>query len=157
MAIPGISQRLHSLNGLIVATKDEVRIESLNAGIGNGAVRAKGNLKLDELSPSDMMADLIMDAVPVSLPGMLDMTLNANLRIAGTPDTTSLRNGRIAGWVVLSGYCHQPICFDGQKRKRKEALPPAEITFHICEHAFQCGSFRTYSFRVDTNSGSALH
>jgi autotransporter translocation and assembly factor TamB len=153
MAIPGISQRLHSLNGLIVATKDEVRIESLNAGIGNGAVRAKGNLKLDELSPSDMMADLIMEAVPVSLPGMLDMTLNANLRIAGTPDTT-IASGTV---VLLDGLYYQDIVINpfasmGQKRKRKEALPPAEITLpYMRNMRFNVDLSGRTPFRVDNN------
>lgn len=153
MVIPGISQRLHSLNGLIVATKDEVRIESLNAGIGNGAVRAKGNLKLDELSPSDMMADLIMDAVPVSLPGMLDMTLNANLRIAGTPDTT-IASGTV---VLLDGLYYQdivinPLASMGQKRKRKEAPPPAEITLpYVRNMRFNVDLSGRTPFRVDNN------
>lgn len=153
MAIPGLSQRLHSLNGLIVATKDAVRIESLSAGIGNGAVRAKGHLKLDALSPSDMMADLIMDAVPVSLPGMLDMALNANLRIAGTPDTT-IASGSI---VLLEGLYYQdivinPLASMGQKRKRKEAPPPAEITLPFMRNMrFNVDLSGRSPFRVDNN------
>jgi hypothetical protein len=49
MTIPGITQRLHSLNGSIVATRDAVRIESIRAGIGSGALTMTGDLKLKEL------------------------------------------------------------------------------------------------------------
>lgn len=153
MAIPGLSQRLHSLNGLIVATKDGVRIESLNAGIGTGSIRAKANLKLDALSPSDMVADLIMDAVPVSLPGMLDMSLNANLRIAGTPDTT-IASGSI---VLLDGLYYQdivinPLASMGQRRRRKEALPPAEITLpYVRNMRFNVDFSGRTPFSVDNN------
>lgn len=153
MAIPGLSQRLHSLNGLIVATKDGVRIESLSAGLGSGSIIAKGNLELDELSPSDMVADLVLDAVPVSLPGMLDMSLNANLRIAGTPDTT-IASGSI---VLLEGLYYQdininPLASMGQRRQRKEALPPPEITLPYVRNMHFSVDFSGRSpFCVDNN------
>ncbi|MBN1601777.1 MAG: translocation/assembly module TamB domain-containing protein [Chitinispirillaceae bacterium] len=153
MTIPGITQRLHSINGSIVATRDAVRIESIRAGIGSGVFTLTGDLKLKELAPADLKADITMDAVPVGMPDMLDLLVNSKLRISGTPDTTIV-SGVI---TLLDGLYYQdiiinPLASMNQPRRRKEAPPPQEITLpYLRNMLFNIDLSGRSPFRVDNN------
>ncbi|MBN1575007.1 MAG: translocation/assembly module TamB domain-containing protein [Chitinispirillaceae bacterium] len=152
MTVPGLSQRLHSLNGRILADPKKLRIETLRGNLDDGVFTMKGEVALDELAPSKMRAEITFSALPLGIPDMLDMVLNARLRLAGTPDTAQV-TGNI---TLLDGLYYQDVVinpFTGiGRRNRKEAAAPAEITMpYLRNMRFDVGVRARSPLRVDNN------
>ncbi len=152
MTIPGLSQRLHSLNGRILADPKALKIETLQGNLDDGVFAMNGEMALDELAPSKMRANITLDALPVGIPDMLDMVLNARLRIAGTPDTAQV-TGNI---TLLDGLYYQDVVINPLtgmgRRQRKEKAQPAEITMpYLRNMRFDVGVRARSPLRVDDN------
>lgn len=152
MSIPGLSGRLHSLNGQILADNKAVRIESLQGNIDNGMFSMNGEIKLKELAPSDLKANITLKDLPVGVPDMLDLVLDGKLDIGGNPDSTQI-TGDI---ILLDGLYYQdiivnPLAVVGP-RKRKVTPPPAENTTpYLKNMRFDIGVQARSPFRVDNN------
>lgn len=152
MTIPGLSGRLHSLNGNILADNKTVKIRSLQGNIDNGVLGMSGELKLKGLAPSDLSANITMKDLPVGVPDMLDLVLDGKLNIAGSPDSAQI-SGDI---ILLDGLYYQDIIINPLAgigpRKRKVSSPPAENTTPFLKNVrFDVGVAARSPFRVDNN------
>ncbi|HMA64161.1 MAG: translocation/assembly module TamB domain-containing protein, partial [Fibrobacterota bacterium] len=152
MSVPGLSGRLHSLNGHIFADNNAVKIKSLTGNIDNGSISMNGEIKLKGLTTSDLTANITLKDLPIGVPDMLDLVLDGKLTIAGTPDSTQI-TGDI---ILLDGLYYQDIVINplagmGQ-RKRKVSSPPAENTTPYLKNVrFDVGVQARSPFRVDNN------
>lgn len=153
MTVPGLTQRLHSLNGDIIADPKRVRIVEIKGKLDDGGLGIKGELELDNLAPSDLSVDIALDAVPAGVPDMLDIVIGGKLHMSGTPDTSQI-TGDI---VLLDGLYYKDISINplgivGGERKRKVKPPPAEYTApYIRNMRFDIGVQTRSAFRVDNN------
>lgn len=152
MTLPGISQRLNSINGRILGDQESVRIERIAGKLDEGDISLNGELKLDKLEPSDLTVEITLNKLPVNVPEMLDVMFDAKLRIAGNPDTTSIQ-GDI---VLLDGLYYQDIDinpFSGMgQRKRKEPVRQEEIRIpYLKNMKIDVGIQARSPFRVDNN------
>ncbi|MFP4680473.1 MAG: translocation/assembly module TamB domain-containing protein [Chitinispirillaceae bacterium] len=152
LTLPGLSQRLHSLNGQILADQSGIRVAQLRGNLEDGVFNMNGNMNLVDFAPSDINADINFEALPVSVPDMLDLVLDAELRVGGTPDTT-----RVEGDVtLLDGLYYQDVeinPFAGiGKRTRELPAPSPEITFpYLRNMIFDIAVKAQSPFRVDNN------
>lgn len=153
MTVPGITQQLHSVNGTIKADRKAVRIEKLQGNLDDGVFRMKGRLRLNELKPANLNAEVVFEALPLGLPDMLDMEIDGKLQISSTPDTTQV-TGDI---VLLDGLYYKdiiinPLAIVGGERKRKEAPVPQENTSPFLKNMrLDLGVQARSPFRVDNN------
>ena len=152
MSVPGLSQKLHSLNGHIFASPEAVHIESLQGNLDDGVLSMNGELKLDKLAPSDLRADITLKSLPVSVPDMLDLVLDGKLHISGNPDTTQF-TGDI---VLLDGLYYQdvvinPLAGMGQRKRKVTSAPVENTTPYLRNMRFDVGVQARSPFRVDNN------
>ncbi len=90
-SLPSLSTRLHDLNGRVLLTHDALRVDQLNGMLDTGAFELTGRLDLEAFKPKQLDARLTADALPLAVPDTLDVLLNADLRLSGTPDNSILR------------------------------------------------------------------
>lgn len=86
-----LSTRLHDLNGRVLLTPDALRVDQLNGMLDTGTFELTGRLDLEAFKPKRLDARLTADALPLAVPDTLDVLLNADLRLSGTPDNSILR------------------------------------------------------------------
>ena len=153
MILPEVTQRLHSLNGSIFVNREAIRIEKLRGNLDDGVVSMRGEVKLHNLTPADLKADITLQSLPVSMPDMLDLLLDGKLRIAGTPDTTIV-SGDI---ILVDGLYYQDIILNplagmGQRKRKKTEPQTSEIeTPYLKNMRFDVGVQARTPFRVDNN------
>lgn len=152
MTLPGLSQRLHSINGRIIASRSAVQLESLRGNLDDGSFVVRGEAKLDNFTPSDMRADIVLRMLPIGVPEMLDIVVDARLNIAGNPDTTSV-SGNI---VLLDGVYYQDIVINplsniGQRRRKETYTPEQTETPYLKNMLLNVGVQARSPFRVNNN------
>ncbi|NLW31864.1 MAG: hypothetical protein GXY77_10455 [Fibrobacter sp.] len=152
ITLPGISQRLNSINGRILGDQKSVRIERIAGKLDEGDISLNGELKLDKLEPADLTVEITLNKLPVNVPDMLDVMFDAKLKITGNPDTTSVE-GDI---VLLDGLYYQDIVinpFAGMgQRKRMEPVRSDESSMpYLKNMKIDVGIQARSPFRVDNN------
>ncbi|MBD3393018.1 MAG: hypothetical protein GF418_12995 [Chitinivibrionales bacterium] len=152
MDIPGTVQRLHSMNGHVVADRYAIRIAELSGRIDEGTVSMTGMIALRDLLPSSIEADIALSAVPVSVPDVADMVFDANLAVRGTPDTSSVRGAL----VLAEGLYYKDVSIrpleSVRKRERGESPPRRDIEVPFLRGMqFDVTVDAQTPFRVDNN------
>ena len=122
MTIPGIFQKLHGVNGKLRILPGELMIEAVNGTLDTGKVHLAGKIDLDGLRPSFVSITLDGTAIPLHVPDTLDMLLNAELLVLGSPGSSEIK-GRV---FVLEGTYYRDMrlsYIQHLSRRRREHLP----------------------------------
>ncbi len=153
VTLPGLYQRLHSFNGRIIADNRSVRIESVRGNIDNGSFAVSGEMKLEKFTPTDLSGRIDLRTLPVSVPDMVDLVVDAQIDFAGNADTS-----RVFGDIVLlDGIFYQDIAINplaniGQARRRETASAPPQIeTPYLRNMVLDIGIQARAPFRVNNN------
>lgn len=152
VTIPGLSQRMHSLNGQIIADQNEVKISSMQGNIDNGTFAVKSKISLNKLAPSDLQTEITLKSLPLSVPDMLDLVIDAKLRIDGNPDTTL-----VAGDIVLlEGLYYQdlvlnPLAGMRQRKPKQVSSSSDNTTPYLKNMRFDVGVKNRNPFTVENN------
>ncbi|MBU1172195.1 MAG: translocation/assembly module TamB domain-containing protein [Proteobacteria bacterium] len=88
--IPEFMQTVHDVNGTIRVTPQELTLTGLTGGLDSGRFEIQGSLGLEHLEPGALSLEIKGDALPFSMPDMLDMSVNTRMTITGTPDQAML-------------------------------------------------------------------
>lgn len=120
--IPETTQNLHDLNGKIHITPDQIRFENIAAGLDGGKLELGGQITLAKFQP--VSADMIfsVNALPIRVPNMLDMLLNARFHLSGTPEKSALQGET----VIVEGKYYRNVnlsllnMLQGVKEKKRE-------------------------------------
>jgi len=127
-AVPNIGQKVHNLSGTIRITPKMVMIDTLEGRMNTGRFSAAGTMELKGIRPAGVKLAIDAHGIPLQVPDMLDVLLNATLQIQGTPDK-SLVQGEV---VILEGTYYKDVNISllqvVGERKREEAPRPKEIT-----------------------------
>jgi translocation and assembly module TamB len=150
--VPNSGQKVHDLIGTIRLTPQMVTIDTLEGRMDTGRFSAAGTMELKGVRPTGV--NLVIDAhgIPLHVPDMLDVLLNATLRIQGTPDK-SLVQGEV---IILEGTYYKDLNLSilqvvGEK-KREEALRPKEVTLPFMKNMSMDISLRRRNpFVIDNN------
>jgi len=150
--VPNSGQKVHDLNGTIRITPQMVTIDTLEGRMDAGSFSAAGTMELKGIRPVRVNLSIDAYALPLHVPGMLDVVVNPALRIQGNPDT-SLVQGEV---VILEGTYYKDVNLSlfqvVGKRKREEAPQPKEIVLPFLKNMSLDISLRSRNpFVVDNN------
>lgn len=150
--VPNSGQKVHDLSGTIRITPQMVMIDTLEGRMDTGRFRAAGTMDLKGIRPAGVKLSIDAHALPLQVPGMLDVLLNATLQIQGTPDR-SLVQGEA---IILDGTYYKDVNLSllqvVGERKREEAPQSKEVTLPFLKNMSLDISLRSrYPFVVDNN------
>lgn len=127
LTVPQLGQKLHGLNGRILAGKDRVEIKEFAGRLDEGGFSLTGSADLEEFKPSNMWAKFTAEALPLHVPETMDMRFNADVTMAGNMEKSSV-SGEI---TILDGEYYKDVNIDmkilegATTRKRKSGSPPS--------------------------------
>ncbi len=125
MTVPGLSQQLHDVNGNIRITPQKVILNDIKGQLDDGRLKLSGDIALESFQPANANVRLSLSSLPLHVPDMLDMLLNADLRLTGTPKKSTLA-GDV---VILEGKYYKDVdlsllgTLQGIGRKKRETSP----------------------------------
>jgi|GEM_PF-5194555 len=106
--IPELMQSIHEVNGEVRVDSKSVTIERLRGKLDSGTFRINGSLALDDFKPGYLSLAMAGDALPISLPDMMDMTLNTRITVKGTPDDAMIEGNLL----ILNGKYYKDVSLD---------------------------------------------
>lgn len=92
-AVPALAQTVQGLNGKVKASPREITIESLSGGLDGGRFVLDGRVEMDRYAPTRGEMTLQARNLPLQWPGMMDVVVNGDLKLAGASER-----------ALLSGY-----------------------------------------------------
>ena len=126
--IPELMQTVHDMNGRIRLTSGNISIEELKGNLDSGRFSVAGDMALEDFKPTYLSLVMTGEALPISVPDMLDLKLNSRITVKGTPDD-SLMEGDL---VVLEGKYYKDVSLDlinvVKKNNRNQAPPSRGFT-----------------------------
>lgn len=88
--VPVLEQTLHSVTGRLRVTPDAVTAEELGGYLDKGRFDLSGTLGLADVAPVTVDARLTAHALTLSVPDTLEILLNGDLALAGTPENAAI-------------------------------------------------------------------
>ncbi|MBA2880155.1 autotransporter translocation and assembly factor TamB [Desulfosalsimonas propionicica] len=156
-AISQTAQRVHSLNGRIRLTQNALTVSGLSGRINQGEFSVNATAELDNYAPIRTNVDIRARALPVEVPGTLDLKLNADLNFSGTPDQAAL-TGDV---VLLEGIYYKDFNLSllhaagelGKRRRQspvRSRMPDMDAAF-VKNLSFDISLGHRNPFMVDNN------
>jgi autotransporter translocation and assembly factor TamB len=157
LTIPGLLQELHDLNGRVQFTPQLLTLKDVSGQIDDkGRFELGGNVTLKNFQPDKIAVNLSADALPLEIPDMLDMLLNADLQLKGTLDKSALTGEA----VILEGTYYKDInlsllnTLQEVAKKKRETAPkkPSEDQHPFLKHmSLDISVKHRNAFVVDNN------
>ncbi len=91
MVISQTGQKIHGMNGLILAAPQGVEIPSVTGKLDTGDFSLSGKMALKDLFPEEFQARFQGTTLPCVVPDAMEAVVQANLTLAGTPEASLLR------------------------------------------------------------------
>ena len=103
-------QKLHSINGEILITKENISVNSLTGMLDKGKFGLNGSIMLSDNKPGHIEMNFTSTALPLNYPDQLDGLLNSQLKFSGDP-----QKGKLSGEleIVEALYYKNINLFDG--------------------------------------------
>ncbi len=98
-------QKLHGVNGRIHITNSAITVSSLSGRLEKGEFSLDGLVELDRFVPKQADLQLSANALPLYIPDILEMKLDADLEMSGTP-SQALLSGDM---VLLEGLYFRDV------------------------------------------------
>ena len=152
LTLPVLMQNLHDVNGRVQVTPQAIFLERIQGRLDDGRFNVSGKMDLDAFRPSSISVEVNAQSLPVRIPDTLDMTLNAALKLTGTPERSALQ-GQV---VILDGTYYKDVNLSFlrivEDKKRRETVPSADMTQPFLKHmALDILLKRRNPFVVDNN------
>jgi len=150
--VPYLLQKIHNLSGKIRITRQVVMIDTLEGQMDTGRFGVAGTLELKGIRPARVHLAIDAHALPLQVPDVLDVLLNAALQIQGTPEKSAIQGEA----VILDGTYYRDVNLSllpviGEKR-REEAPLPKEITLpFLKDMGVDISLRRRNPFLIDNN------
>jgi autotransporter translocation and assembly factor TamB len=125
MAVPGLVQQLHDLNGHILLSANRIRIEALHGFLDTGSFNLAGSVDLEKYKPSGMHLELTAKSLPLEVPDTLSTLLNADIQITGS-QRSAAASGKI---VIQQGVYYKDVKINLLKlatTRRRSVAPPSQ-------------------------------
>jgi len=105
MVVPGLSQTVQNLNGRMRFNPQTLSVEAVSGEIDSGRFSLDGEIQLTDLKPSKGTLSVKADALPLQWPDHMDLKLNGDLQLQGSPERALLQ-GEL---VVLEGTYYKDV------------------------------------------------
>jgi translocation and assembly module TamB len=128
--IPELLQKVHDVRGKIVITPEALKLEKIQGRLDTGRLELAGNLTLKDLSPEKIKLDLTAVALPVKVPDTLNVLLQSNLSLSGTPEKAFLEGNLI----ILEGVYYKDInvsLVEGVTQRKRQIAPQEPQATHL--------------------------
>ncbi|MGA7145164.1 MAG: translocation/assembly module TamB domain-containing protein [Desulfobacterales bacterium] len=89
--IPGLFQKFHDVNGHVRATSKAVVFDNIKGMLGAGRFALSGRGDLDRYRLSNFGLKLTADNLPITIPDLLDVRLNSELDVRGSPEKSLIK------------------------------------------------------------------
>ena len=96
LTVPELMQKLHDLNGRIQITQGAVTLNDIQGKLDDGRFSLGGSIELKDFQPGRAKLEFSARTLPLQVPDTLNLLLNTDLTLEGTPDKS-----RLSGEVVL--------------------------------------------------------
>jgi autotransporter translocation and assembly factor TamB len=96
LVVPGLEQKLSGVNGRLRLTPQKLTLENLEGRLDEGRFSLSGSADLENFQPTRFNADWNANQLPISVPDTLELLLNADIALRGTPEKS-----RVSGELVL--------------------------------------------------------
>lgn len=106
--IPELMQNIHNVNGHAKVDSQDITIDIIEGKLDSGRFSINGGLTLDRFKPAYLALNVSGEDLPISVPDMLDVTVNTKISVKGTPDD-SLIEGNL---VILYGKYYKDVSLD---------------------------------------------
>ncbi|MBC2710858.1 MAG: translocation/assembly module TamB domain-containing protein [Desulfosarcina sp.] len=123
LAVPGLVQKLHDLNGRIHLTADTLRIDAVSGFLDTGSFRIDGTIDHEKFTPTRVKLAIDAKSLPLEVPDTLTVLLNGDIKITGNERSADAR-GEI---VLLEGVYYKDVKISLLKMAttRQRAVAPA--------------------------------
>ena len=128
MLVPGITQKLHDLNGHIILTDSTIRVQDVKGFLDTGSFTLDGTINHQDFVPKDVNLAMGAKALPLEVPDTLSLLLNTDIGITGR-DGIAEAKGEI---VVLEGLYYKDVKINLLKlataatERQRQITPTAE-------------------------------
>ncbi len=127
--VPVLLQKLHNVSGLVEVTPQAMTIKDIKGKLDSGNFDVNGTIDIKDLTPRQVDITITAAALPLRLPDVMDLLLNAKLKISGNPEQSKAQ-GEI---VLLEGTYYKDVNLSlvglVKERKREVKPPPREIAY----------------------------
>jgi len=96
VTLPDFTPKIHSINGTILANRDQVEIKDITGFMDQGSFSITGKTSLTDFMPRAYTAKLKARSLPLTVPEGLDALFDVDLNLAGTMEKSAL-----SGTIVL--------------------------------------------------------
>ena len=124
LTIPVLTQKLQNLNGRLRITQDQIQIDDVTAQLDTGRLQLAGRIELANFQPRSVSAAFKARTLPIRIPAMMDLVVDADLNIAGTTDKSGLQ-GEVA---IIEGLYYKNFKLNLletiTKKQRVQPTPP---------------------------------
>ncbi len=103
--IPELLQKIHGVSGRIFITPEALHLDNIQGNLDTGRLELSGQLALKDLNPERIRLDLTASSLPLKVPDTMNVILQSNLRLSGTPESALLQ-GEI---IVIEGVYYKDI------------------------------------------------
>jgi autotransporter translocation and assembly factor TamB len=123
MALPGLVQKLHDLNGSLHLTPDNIRIDALSGFLDTGSFSLNGTIAHETFTPKQVNISIEAKSLPLEVPDTLAVLLNGDIKITGNNRAADAR-GEI---VLLEGVYYKDVKINllQMATSRERAVAPA--------------------------------
>ncbi len=94
--LPVTEQKLHSLSGDVLFSRDKISVRDLSGNIERGTFSVRAEIAMKAAVPENIELDIRTAALPFTYPDNLDGQVNSNISYRGTP-----KKGRLSGNVEI--------------------------------------------------------
>ncbi len=125
MTVPGLVQKLHDLNGRIIMTPTDIRIDNLRGFLDTGSFIVNGTVAHERFVPKQLNLGLQAKALPLEVADTLSLLLNADINITGKNRLASV-TGEI---VLLEGLYYKDVemnLLEMATVRKRTVAPPAK-------------------------------
>jgi translocation and assembly module TamB len=103
--IPMNGQRLHTMNGTIRIQDDKIFIDNLTGKIDTGSFKLGGTITRQGFTPSAVDLETQFTALPISIPDMMDLTIDAEASLVSSGSRSLLRSDVI----IIDGTYYKDV------------------------------------------------
>ncbi len=120
--IPGLTQKLHGLNGRLGLTPDSLSFDGVGGRVDSGEFGISGRVDLENFRPTGVNLAVNAHALPVTVPETAELLFNSELIVGGTPDKSTVK-GEL---TILEGRYFRDMelkLMEMAKEKKREEKP----------------------------------
>ncbi len=127
MTIPETGQKIERINGTIELDPQKISLNDISGRLDSGRFTVGGSITHDFFTPTKIDLNIVGDGLPVEMPDMLSLLLNAKIRIVGEKGKAEAR-GEI---VLVNGIYYRDVninllLLESIGKRSRSVSPPSE-------------------------------